>query len=124
MPQHDHLQEGGSFSFEEALARLEEIVTLLESGNLTLDETVSLYEEGQQLRYFCERKLREAEQRITYASNSDVGSVCSDDSTMVETANLDFNDVETATSVTVDIDDLIEIEVDIDDSIEIEDYPF
>jgi exodeoxyribonuclease VII small subunit len=43
-----------TLTFEQAMARLEEIVRLLESGELSLDETVRLYEEGQRLRQFCE----------------------------------------------------------------------
>jgi exodeoxyribonuclease VII small subunit len=44
-------------SFEEALARLEEIVQAMEGGNLTLDETAKLYEEGVRLAALCKGKL-------------------------------------------------------------------
>ena len=50
--------------FEEALARLEEIVRLLEQGESTLDESVTLCEEGVKLARFCSNKLDEAEGKI------------------------------------------------------------
>lgn len=51
-------------TFEEAFARLEEIVRLLEGGVLTLDESLRLFEEGIQLSRVCQRRLDEAEGRI------------------------------------------------------------
>jgi exodeoxyribonuclease VII small subunit len=51
-------------SFEDALARLDEIVRLLEGGKLTLDETVSLYEEGMKLSDFCKGKLTIARNKV------------------------------------------------------------
>lgn len=50
--------------FEEALARLEEIVRLLEQGESTLDESLNLFEEGVKLARFCSNKLDEAEGKI------------------------------------------------------------
>lgn len=51
-------------NFEEALARLEQIVRALESGNAPLYESLSLYEEGIGLVKLCNTKLTDAEQRI------------------------------------------------------------
>lgn len=51
-------------TFEEALAQLEEIVSRLESGKLTLDESVALFEQGQRLTAFCQEKLDSAELRV------------------------------------------------------------
>ena len=51
-------------SFEEALARLEEVVRLLESGAETLDASLKLYEEGVSLVRLCTGRLAEAEQRV------------------------------------------------------------
>ncbi|MGQ9461648.1 MAG: exodeoxyribonuclease VII small subunit [Candidatus Fervidibacter sp.] len=62
-------------TFEQAMARLEEIVRLLESGELPLDETVRLYEEGQRLRRLCEEKLNLAERRIKMVTFADDGSI-------------------------------------------------
>jgi exodeoxyribonuclease VII small subunit len=55
-------------SFEASLKRLEEIVIKLESGELPLDESLKLYEEGAALSIICSKKLDEAEQRIVKIS--------------------------------------------------------
>ena len=41
--------------FEQAMARLEQIVATLESGKCTLDESMTLFEEGAKLTAFCRR---------------------------------------------------------------------
>lgn len=51
-------------SFEAALARLEETVRLLESGNVPLDDSLSLFEEGIALVKLCNNKLDTAEQKV------------------------------------------------------------
>jgi exodeoxyribonuclease VII small subunit len=51
-------------SFEAALTRLEQIVQRLEKGELALEESLVLYEEGIQLSRLCHAKLEEAEGRI------------------------------------------------------------
>ncbi|MBR7184637.1 MAG: exodeoxyribonuclease VII small subunit [Clostridia bacterium] len=51
-------------SFEEALARLEEIVRALEVGQAPLDGALSLFEEGISLVKLCNRQLDAAEQKI------------------------------------------------------------
>lgn len=51
-------------TFEEAIKRLEEIVAELEKGEVPLDKTLSLFEEGVRLSCFCREKLDEAEKRI------------------------------------------------------------
>lgn len=51
-------------SFEEALARLEQIVSLLENGGLSLEDSMKAFEEGTRLNAFCSAKLAEAETRI------------------------------------------------------------
>jgi exodeoxyribonuclease VII small subunit len=50
--------------FETALKRLEEIVKKLESGDLTLDASLELFEEGIQLSRLCHQKLGQAERRV------------------------------------------------------------
>lgn len=55
--------------FEEALARLEEIVRNLEQGEVSLDTTLQLFEEGVQLARFCNKKLDEAEAKIEIMIN-------------------------------------------------------
>ena len=51
-------------SFEAALARLEEIVRLLERGEAPLDQSIELYQEGDRLRRHCEDRLKAAQARI------------------------------------------------------------
>lgn len=52
-------------TFEESLARLEEIVRLLESGNAPLDSSLALFEEGVSLVRDCGALLDQAEQKVT-----------------------------------------------------------
>lgn len=51
-------------SFEGALARLEEIVKALESGNAPLDASLAMFEEGVSLVRMCNEKLDGAEQKV------------------------------------------------------------
>jgi exodeoxyribonuclease VII small subunit len=50
--------------FEAAMVRLEEIVHALEAGNLSLDDSLRVFEEGTGLLRLCTRRLEEAERRI------------------------------------------------------------
>lgn len=51
-------------SFEEALKELERIVSRLESGEATLDDSIRLYERGDRLRLRCADRLDAAQARI------------------------------------------------------------
>jgi len=51
-------------SFEESLTRLEEIVAQLERGDLPLEESVRLFEEGTRLSELCRKQLEEAEGKV------------------------------------------------------------
>ena len=51
-------------TFEDSLARLEEILRALESGDASLDEMLKLYEEGVGLIRSCNEKLESAEQSV------------------------------------------------------------
>ena len=51
-------------TFEQAMERLEAIVSVLESGKGTLDESMKLFEEGTALTAFCAESLKAAEQKI------------------------------------------------------------
>jgi exodeoxyribonuclease VII small subunit len=53
-----------AMNFEDALAELEQIVRRLEGGQVKLDEAITSYERGAQLKRHCERKLNEAQQRV------------------------------------------------------------
>jgi exodeoxyribonuclease VII small subunit len=50
--------------FEAALARLEEIVSSLESGELGLEQSLKLFEEGVKLARVCNTRLEEAERKV------------------------------------------------------------
>lgn len=61
-------------SFEESLARLEEIISQMEEGNLSLDATLKKFEEGIRLAQFCSRKLDEAEKKFEILIKEEDGS--------------------------------------------------
>jgi exodeoxyribonuclease VII small subunit len=50
--------------FEEALSRLNSIVSRLEEGELTLEESLALFEEGQSLAAHCTQLLEQAELKV------------------------------------------------------------
>lgn len=50
--------------FEQSMTRLEEIVSILERGESTLDESLALFEEGTKLAAACSKQLDQAEQKI------------------------------------------------------------
>lgn len=50
--------------FEESLKRLEDIVKQLEQGDLTLEASLKLFEDGIKLSRICSRQLEEAERRV------------------------------------------------------------
>ncbi len=51
-------------NFEAALGKLEELVRRMETGDLTLEESLKAFEEGTRLAQLCARKLDEAERRV------------------------------------------------------------
>ncbi len=56
--------------FEEALQRLEAIVEKMESGDESLEESLTLFEEGMTLLSFCKDQLHSAEQKIEELSGN------------------------------------------------------
>ena len=58
------MTEIADMSFEDAMKQLEEVVSRLESGNASLEDSIKLYERGAALRQHCESRLRAAEERI------------------------------------------------------------
>jgi len=50
--------------FEDALNKLEKIVSKLEDGEIPLEESLKLFEEGIRLSRLCNQKLEEAEKRV------------------------------------------------------------
>ncbi|SEM14962.1 Exodeoxyribonuclease VII small subunit [Roseovarius tolerans] len=51
-------------SFEQAMKELEQVVGRLERGDVALDESITLYERGAELKKRCEAKLKEAEEKV------------------------------------------------------------
>lgn len=64
MPELKKGQEAETLSFEQAMSELEELVAKLDEGNLTLEDSLQLYEKGVNLSDLCHQKLEEAELRI------------------------------------------------------------
>ncbi|WP_177917844.1 exodeoxyribonuclease VII small subunit [uncultured Eubacterium sp.] len=56
-----------NLTYEQAMNRLDEIVALLEKNDITLDESLKLFEEGTRLTAFCSEKLKNARARIEIA---------------------------------------------------------
>lgn len=61
--------------FEEAFARLELILTQMQSNSVSLDEALKLYEEADKLIILCTRKLTDAEKRIEFLKKNRDGSL-------------------------------------------------
>ena len=62
-------------TFEQAMSELERIVTELERGDVPLEDSISLYEKGAELKKRCETKLKEAEQKVAAITLDEEGSV-------------------------------------------------
>lgn len=62
-------------TFEQALSRLEEIVNLLERGEATLEESMSLFEEGTKLSAALHEMLQNAEQKVTILTQGENGEL-------------------------------------------------
>jgi exodeoxyribonuclease VII small subunit len=52
-------------TFEQAFGQLEEVVRQLESGELSLEQSLALFEKGMRLAKLCEGKLDQAEQKVS-----------------------------------------------------------
>ena len=62
--------------FEDAMKRLEAIVQDLEGGDLSLEDSLKVFEEGMNLVKFCSDKLEEVEQKVTkLVKDSDGGHI-------------------------------------------------
>lgn len=58
-------EEKKNITYEQAAAELESIVELLENGELTLEDSIRMFEKGIELVRFCNKKLDDIEKRIT-----------------------------------------------------------
>lgn len=61
--------------FEEALKKLESIVSGLEQGKISLEDSLKKYEEGIKLAKFCSEKLEEAERKIEILTKDSSGQL-------------------------------------------------
>ena len=68
-----------TMTFEAAMARLEEIVRMLESGNAPLDTSLGLFEEGVALVKLCNSKLDTAEQKVKILTGAGDGTLVETD---------------------------------------------
>jgi len=53
-----------AMTFEEALEALEEIVQRLDSGQVSLEDSIDIYTRGTHLKHHCEAKLRSAKEQV------------------------------------------------------------
>lgn len=63
-----------SMTFEQSLARLDEIVKAMEKGDVPLEKTLALFEEGTALAANCNRLLDEAEMRVVQVTKGTDGA--------------------------------------------------
>ena len=61
-------EEKNEPTFEEALIELQATVEKLESGDLTLEESLAIYERGQQLVAYCSQRLENASLKVEHLS--------------------------------------------------------
>ena len=62
-------------TFEKSIEELEEIVRRLENGDATLDESLTLFEQGVKLAKSCQKMLDEAEIKVSVLTSNPDGSV-------------------------------------------------
>ncbi|WP_417719279.1 exodeoxyribonuclease VII small subunit [Salipiger sp.] len=60
-------------SFEQAMKELELVVSQLERGEVPLDESISLYQRGAELKAHCEARLKSAEEKVAAITLDDDG---------------------------------------------------
>lgn len=68
-------QEETELSFEQALRQLEQVVRQLETGELSLDQSLNAFREGTELARLCRMKLDEVEQSIAKLVATDDGEL-------------------------------------------------
>lgn len=64
--------------FEKAMSRLEQIVEELEKGELDIDRSLEIFEEGIKMSRVCSKKLNEAEQKIEKLTRDKKGDLVTD----------------------------------------------
>ena len=64
-----------NIGFEEAIEKLDTILSKLESGSVSLDESLTLFEEGVEIIKLCNEKLEVAEQKVRILTEGADGTV-------------------------------------------------
>lgn len=64
-------KEEKNITFEEAMAKLEQIVEQLENGEVPLEKSIALYKEGMELSKWCHETLKSAEEQLTLIMKED-----------------------------------------------------
>ncbi len=77
-------------SFESAYTRLEEILERMNSGNISLDESLKLYEEADKLINTCQKRLTDAERKIETLIKSRNGELKTDEKQKPSTQNFNL----------------------------------
>lgn len=72
------------FKFEKALARIEQIVDQMESGEIELDQALALYQEGMELMARCQATLEETQNKIKKITRDIQGRLKVEDHDMEE----------------------------------------
>ena len=62
------MSEKKEMTYEQAVSELEEIISKLESGEASLDDSIALYSRGMELSKFCKEKLDAIEKKISILS--------------------------------------------------------
>jgi len=62
-------KKDSAFNFEESLASLESLVTAMEDGDLSLEESLQAFEKGIRLTRECQSALQKAEQKVQVLIN-------------------------------------------------------
>ena len=70
--------ENNAFVFEAAMKRIEEIVSALEKGDVALDKSLSLFQEGAELIKKCSTALDTAEQKVSMLIKGEDGPAQTD----------------------------------------------
>jgi exodeoxyribonuclease VII small subunit len=65
----------GEIKFEKAIQRLEKIVDDLETGELDIDKSLEIFEEGIKMSRVCSKKLSEAEAKIEKLTQDQKGEL-------------------------------------------------
>nr|QNO51172.1 exodeoxyribonuclease 7 small subunit [Methanosarcinales archaeon ANME-1 ERB6] len=69
------MEEGETITFEDAMKKLESIVETLGEGNLPLEESLKMFEEGMELCKFCNTKLDKAGYKVEKLMEKEGGEI-------------------------------------------------